>query len=155
MKTLREMMDLIESAQTVAEMDSQGYTGTRDDYEKDRKYKGPVGTGKSVTPKKVVKDLSKDFEKIFDKEKDVKEETEVDPVRRVEELFRNVPPLAPTATQLYPFHDIALHPQYPVEPNGSVPVIDIQVYPSVEVAIVVVPAPPTTHIDPFVATHEP
>ena len=89
MKTLREMMDLIESAQTVAEMDSQGYTGTRDDYKKDRKYKGPVGTGKPVTPKKVVKDLSKDFEKSFAKEKDVKEETEVDPVRRVEELFRN------------------------------------------------------------------
>ena len=89
MKTLREMMDLIESAQTVAEMDSRGHTGTRDDYEKDRKYKGPVGTGKPTTPKKVVKDLSKDFEKIFDKEKDVKEETEVDPVRRVEELFRN------------------------------------------------------------------
>ena len=89
MKTLREMMDLIESAQTVAEMDSQGYTGTRDDYEKDRKYKGPVGTGKPTTPKKVVKDLSKDFEKSFAKEKDVKEETEVDPVRRVEELFCN------------------------------------------------------------------
>ena len=31
----------------------------------------------------------KDFEKAFDKEKDVKEETEADPVRRVEELFRN------------------------------------------------------------------
>ena len=61
--------------QSVAEMDSQGYTGTRDDYEKDRKYKGPVGTGKSVAPKKVVKDLSKDFEKSFTKEKKVKKES--------------------------------------------------------------------------------
>jgi len=55
------------------EMDSRGHTGTRDDYEKDRKYKGPVGTGKPATSKKVVKDLSNDFEKAFDKEKEVKE----------------------------------------------------------------------------------
>ena len=55
------------------EMDSRGHTGTRDDYEKDRKYKGPVGTGKPATAKKVVKDLSNDFEKAFDKEKEVKE----------------------------------------------------------------------------------
>jgi hypothetical protein len=48
---------------------------------------------KPTTPKKVVKDLTKDLEKAFAKEKKVKEdqleETEADPVRRIEELFRN------------------------------------------------------------------
>ena len=60
----------------VSEMDSQGYTGTRDDYEKDQKYKGPVGTGKSAKAKKVVKDLGKDLDNAFasTKEKSVKEE---------------------------------------------------------------------------------
>ena len=89
MKTLREMMDLIESAQTVAEMDKSQQSHERHgDYPLGIKNKD-VSMVKPTTRKKVVKDLTKDLEKIFDKEKDVKEETEVDPVRRVEELFRN------------------------------------------------------------------
>ena len=69
MKTLREMMDLIESAQTVAEMDkSQTPPGRHGDY--------PLGakgtTAKPVAAKKVVKDLAMDLDQAFAKEKQVK-----------------------------------------------------------------------------------
>lgn len=69
MKTLREMMDLIESAQTVAEMDkSQTPPSRHGDY--------PLGakgtTAKPVTAKKVVKDLAMDFDQAFAKQKPVK-----------------------------------------------------------------------------------
>jgi len=66
MKTLREMMDLIESAQRVAEMDkSQKSQERHGDY--------PLGakgtTAKPVAAKKVVKDLAQDLEQAFAKEK--------------------------------------------------------------------------------------
>lgn len=69
MKTLREMMDLIESAQSVAEMDkSQTPPSRHGDY--------PLGakgtTAKPVAAKKVVKDLAMDLDQAFAKEKQVK-----------------------------------------------------------------------------------
>lgn len=69
MKTLREMMDLIESAQTVAEMDkSQTPPSRHGDY--------PLGakgtTAKPVAARKVVKDLAMDFDQAFAKQKPVK-----------------------------------------------------------------------------------
>lgn len=72
MKTLREMMDLIESAQSVAEMDkSQTPPSRHGDY--------PLGakgtTAKPVAAKKVVKDLAMDLDQAFAKEKQVKKKS--------------------------------------------------------------------------------
>jgi hypothetical protein len=73
MKTLREMMDLIESAQTVAEMDkSQPSQERHGDYPLGIKNKD-VSMVKPTTRKKVVQDLTKVLDKAFSKEKEVKE----------------------------------------------------------------------------------
>lgn len=96
MKTLREMMDLIESAQTVAEGDDLGHLDaevfSRIDAEKKRladlKKNDPTAYAKEMEKNRknygrgIMGALRRKYDQPLDEE-------ELDPVRRVEELFRN------------------------------------------------------------------
>lgn len=98
MKTLREMMDLIESAQTVAE-GSQHNVGDTVNYSTkvpgfSKSARGGQGkitkktsTHYTVNGKEIPHSHVKS--KAQDVAEDQIEETEVDPVRRIEELFRD------------------------------------------------------------------